>query len=293
VVGLGLRPRGERGPLERACIIDDSLRRFARPLMISRHLAFTEPWESWYSIDDGGTGLPDTSREQRTGGEVETLQLMKKAPLFDGVGERILRMISQRCVVKSYDPGEAILNETEPSSGLSVVLEGRVKLSKISQEGREQTLTVLAAGDPFGLCTAFASNDFPANVVLERSTILTIPGSLLQETAREEPLLLLNVIRILSGRLRETMDLVENIALKDLPQRIASFLLHEAAKKSCTQGCTIDIGMSHRELAKIVGATPEALSRALRRMSDEGVLKVEGRVIRLIDLEALKGLSGG
>ena len=219
---------------------------------------------------------------------------LRSTPLFQGLSEDLLETISRKALLRTYRAGEAVVNEEDPVRSLSVVLDGQVKLSKSSAEGREQTLTLLGPGDPFGLCTAFASNDFPASAVtLKKTTILTIPGSAVEDIVRQEPMLLLNIIRVLSLRLKETMSLVEALALKEIPQRVASFILHDLAKQDTGSQCSLELAITHRELAKIIGATPEALSRALKKMSEDGLLRVDGRMITVYDRKALKELADG
>jgi len=219
---------------------------------------------------------------------------LRSTPLFQGLSEDLLETISRKALLRTYRAGEAVVNEEDPVRSLSVVLDGQVKLSKSSAEGKEQTLTLLGPGDPFGLCTAFASNDFPASAVtLKKTTILTIPGSAVEDIVRQEPMLLLNIIRVLSLRLKETMRLVESLALKEIPQRVASFILHDLAKQDTGSQCSLELAITHRELAKIIGATPEALSRALKKMSEDGLLRVDGRMITVYDRKALKELADG
>jgi CRP-like cAMP-binding protein len=94
----------------------------------------------------------------------------------------------------------------------------------------------------------------------------------------KEPRLLVNIIRILSNRLRESMGLIESLSLKEIPQRLASFLIHALKGGDGKEGMNqLELTVTQRELAKILGATPEALSRALRKMSNAGVLAVDGR----------------
>lgn len=212
---------------------------------------------------------------------------------FQGLPEDILDRIARAATVRIYGAGEIIVNETEAIGSLSVILEGRVKLSKTSPEGKEQTLALLGRGDPFGLCTAFASREFPATVTaLERSTILTLGASVLQETAKKEPLLLFNIIRLLSERLVETMELAESLSLKSLPQRIATFILHHLSGQGPSREGPVHLSITHRELAKIVGATPEALSRAIRHLVEDGIIEIKGKEIRVHDWSALEELAG-
>jgi len=100
------------------------------------------------------------------------------------------------------------------------VTSGQLKLYKISSEGKEQTLSLLRSGNSFGICTAFATESFPANAMaIEESAVLIIPGELMEIVAKKEPALLLNIIQILSQRLKESMTFIESPALKEVPER--------------------------------------------------------------------------
>jgi len=175
-----------------------------------------------------------------------------------------------------------------------VVISGQLKLYRSSAEGKEQTLQLLGPGDPFGLCTAFATDSFPASAMaIVESAVLLIPGTIMETTARQEPALLLNIISILSQRLKDSMTLIESLALKEIPGRLASFLRHLLPKNAKSKNTVLELTISQRELAKILGATPEALSRALRKMAIDGILKTAGRIITVLDHKALEQLAEG
>jgi len=127
-------------------------------------------------------------------------------------------------------------------------------------------------------------------MALEDSAILTIPGPVIEAVARKEPSLLLNVISILSRRFKESMTLIESLSLKEIPQRLATFLVHALKNK---KGDRLELTITQRELAKILGSTPEALSRAIRKMNDRGILAAEGRTITVLDRKALEILAEG
>ncbi|PKN09342.1 MAG: Crp/Fnr family transcriptional regulator, partial [Deltaproteobacteria bacterium HGW-Deltaproteobacteria-5] len=159
---------------------------------------------------------------------------------------------------------------------------------------KEQTLQLLGPGDPFGLCTAFATDSFPASAMaIEKSAVLLIPGTVMEATARQEPVLLLNIIQILSQRLKDSMTLIESLALKEIPGRLASFLNHELLRNAADKKTIVELTLSQRELAKILGATPETLSRALRKMANDGILATAGRTITILDHKALEQLAEG
>jgi len=130
-------------------------------------------------------------------------------------------------------------------------------------------------------------------MAIEDSAVLLIPGTVMETTARQEPALLFNIIQILSQRLKDSMTLIESLALKEIPGRLASFLCQLLPKETANKKTSVELTISQRELSKILGATPEALSRALRKMANDGILSTAGRVITIFDRNALEQLAEG
>lgn len=225
---------------------------------------------------------------------MDILKQMQTLDLFQGVPTEKLRTLAERSRYRTYKAGEMFIGEADPAHAFYVIVTGQVKLYKSSPEGKEQTLYLLRPGDPFGMCTAFAIDSFPANAMaLEESGILMIPGPVMEAVAMSEPRLLLNIIQILSDRLKESMLLIESLSLKEIPERLASFLLHALTREGDRETDRLELTITQRELAKILGATPEALSRAVRKMSNAGILAMEGRTIRIPDRGALEVLAEG
>jgi len=218
---------------------------------------------------------------------------IRSVGLFSGIAPERLSALARQVTRRPFRTGEMIIGEAQPARAFYVILAGRVKLYKSSAEGKEQTLYVLGPGEPFGLCTAFAVESFPASAMaLEEGSLLVIPGPVIEEISRSEPSLLLNVIHVLSRRLKDSMALVESLSLMEIPQRLATYLMSLRDGEGPEEG-TAALPVTHRELAKILGATPEALSRAIRKMTDEGLLRSEGRIIRLLNRPALERLARG
>ena len=219
---------------------------------------------------------------------------IKDIGLFQGVSSEKIRLLAEQATYRKFKSGEMVIGETYPIRSFYVVISGQLKLYRSSAEGKEQTLQLLGPGDPFGLCTAFATDSFPASAMaIEEAAVLLIPGTVMEETARQEPALLFNIIQILSQRLKDSMALIESLALKEIPGRLASFLRHSLSKDTTNKNTAVELMISQRELAKILGATPEALSRALRKMANEGILSTAGRVITILDHKALEQLAEG
>lgn len=219
---------------------------------------------------------------------------IKDISLFHGVSSEKIKELAALAIYKKFRPGDMVIGESDPIRSFYVVISGQLKLYRSSVDGKEQTLQLLGPGDPFGLCTAFATDSFPASAMaIEESAVLLIPGTVMETAAVQEPVLLFNIIQILSQRLKNSMELIESLALKEIPERLASFLRHESAKNKADKNVVVKLTISQRELSKILGATPEALSRALRKMANEGILSTSGRSITILDHEALQQLAEG
>lgn len=213
--------------------------------------------------------------------------ILKTLPLFAGVPDEQLALLSDAARVRAYEAGEIIATEDENPRGFFMVVSGRVKLFKMSAEGREQTVYTFASGEPFCLCSVFEGERFPANAAaLEPSRVLVVPPDAFEAVARAEPSLLFNILLVLSRRLKEAMSLVESLSLKEVPQRVAAYLLQAPQR-----GGVVELPVTHRELAKIVGTTPESLSRSLKRMAGKGLVAVAGRRIEILDRDGLEDCS--
>ena len=225
---------------------------------------------------------------------MDTANQIKDISLFQGVSSEKIRLLAVQATCKKYKAGDLVIGESDPIRSFYVVISGQLKLYRSSVDGKEQTLQLLGPGDPFGLCTAFATDSFPASAMaIVDSAVLLIPGTVMEATARQEPALLLNIISILSQRLKDSMTLIESLALKEIPGRLASFLRHLLPKDSKNKNAAVELTISQRELAKILGATPEALSRALRKMANDGIISTAGRMITILDHKALEQLAEG
>lgn len=225
---------------------------------------------------------------------MDIIKQIQDIALFRGVSAENLKLLASRAIYKKFKSGELVIGETDQIRAFYVVIAGQLKLYKSSAEGREQTLSLLGTGDPFGLCTAFATDFFPASAMaIEESAVLIIPGELMETIAKKESTLLLNIIQILSQRLKDSMMLIESLALKEIPERLSAFLLHALSKDAGEIKNKLELTISHRELSKILGATPEALSRSLRKMSNDKILEVDGRVISILNRKAVEKLAQG
>lgn len=222
---------------------------------------------------------------------MDSNEVLKYIPLFQGLPDNHVKVLAGCAIEKNYSSGQTIFIDTQEHRALYLIVWGRVKIYKSAIDGREQTIFLFGPGEPFCL-TALADEFSPASAMaLADTRILMFPAEVLEDVARQEPSLLFNMLLVLSKRLKESLVLIESLSLKDIPERLAAFLVHSLKQKKDPD--VFDPGFSHRELAKILGATPETLSRVLRKLAAEGILSVEGRKIRIHDHAALEELTRG
>ena len=211
-------------------------------------------------------------------------------PLFNGLPEDQLLAIKQIAVEKKVNKGEAIFSEGDEGKGFFVVLEGRMKIYKVSAEGKEQILHIFGPGKPFGEVPVFAGQKFPANAqAISKGRLLFFRRAAFVKLITENPSLSLNMLAIMSSKLREFTIQIENLSLKEIPARLASYLIYLADQQQSDELVTLTI--SKGQLASILGTIPETLSRIFAKLSSQGLINVQGPKITLLDREGLEDLA--
>lgn len=190
----------------------------------------------------------------------------------------------------SFDKGETIFWEGEEGIGFYIVAQGMVKIYKVSSEGKEQILHIYGPGQPFGEVPVFAGKNFPANAqAVEKSRLLFLPRRAFIELISRQPSLALNMLAVLSMRLRQFTVQIENLSLKEVPGRLASYLIYLSDEQQSLRQVTLPI--SKGQLASLLGTIPETLSRIFSKMTTQGLITVQGATITIKDRPALDQLS--
>lgn len=213
-------------------------------------------------------------------------QALRQCLLFHGVQESQLVDIENIIVEKTVRRGEVIFFEGDEATGFYLVAEGKVKIFKMSVEGKEQILHIFGAGEPFGEVPVFNKHPFPANAVaLSTSRLLFFPRTKFVLLVQENPSIALNMLAMLSLRLRQFATQIEHLSLKEVPGRLAAYLLYLSQEQERRDQVVLDIPKG--QLASLLGTSPETLSRIFAKMTEDGVIQVQGKVIILVDMERL------
>lgn len=218
------------------------------------------------------------------------LDIVSTIPLFKGLPRDQLKDLTQIAVNKHFNKGEIIFSEGDEGNGFYVVVEGTVKVFKLSVEGKEQILHIFGPLEPFGEVPVFAGQDFPAHAeAIAESRLFFFPRDAFTNLIEQNPSLALNMLAVLSMRLRQFTVQVEHLSLKEVPGRLAAYLLYLSDKKDAER--SVDLDISKQQLASLLGTIPETLSRILARMTRQGLIEMDGRRIKIMDRPGLEELA--
>ncbi len=219
------------------------------------------------------------------------LQYIAACDLFNGLPEDQLEKIAEIAVTKKYGRGESIFFEGDDCDGFYMVAEGKVKIFKLSFTGKEQILHIFGTSEIFGEVPVFNGTPYPASAeTLAKSSLIYFPRKRFVDLITSYPSISLNMLAILSLRLRRFTTQIENLSLKEVPERLAGYLLYLMEEQENEKLVTLEI--SKGQLASLLGTIPETLSRIFAKMGDEGLIAVKGREIEIVDRDGLLDRAG-
>ena len=220
----------------------------------------------------------------------KVLDILSNSQLFGGLSEDHLKEISRISLDRHFNKGEMIFFDGDKGNGFYLVITGIVKVYKVSPEGKEQILHIVKEGETIGAVPVFSGKSFPANAqAISKSHLLFFSRTEFIKLITNNPSLTMNILAVLSMRLREFTIQIENLSLKEIPGRLAAYLLYRSEEQGSED--LIKLNISKLQLANILGTGPESLSRALGNMKNRKLIEVDGSNIRLVDRGALEALS--
>lgn len=214
--------------------------------------------------------------------------LLKNIPLFAGLGEADLVALQAIAKVREGQRGELLFSDGERAEGFFVVLEGKVKVYKLSAEGKERILHIVHPGGTFAEAAIFGNGLYPACAEsLVASKLLFLPKEGFLDLLADNSRIAINMIAGLSKFLRQFAQQIEELTFKDVPSRLASYLL-ELSKGRKT---LVELPISKSQLASNLGTVSETLSRTLRKLSDDDLIRVSGKRVEILDVGRLEELA--
>ena len=222
--------------------------------------------------------------------------LLRKSPLFAGLKEEDLRRIRSIAIPKKLVKKEVLFADGEEARGFYVILSGKVKLYKISSEGKEQILHIVVAPDAFAEAALFLGGTYPAFAeALTDTQLLFFPKRDFVQVIERNPQLSINMIVTLSQYLKRFTLLIEELSLKEVSSRIAKYLIDLSlkAEKEGKSPNEVELDLSKTQLASKLGTISETLSRTLAKMKARKIIDVKRNRILILDRKGLETLASG
>jgi CRP-like cAMP-binding protein len=218
----------------------------------------------------------------------DPLAPLRRHPYFASLPPRILGAVRTRVLTRSYDKGTLIYSEGDPSQGLYLVASGSVRIFKSSEEGKEQDLHHIIAGESFSDAAAFDGDPTIANAQpMEPSVILLVPRDALRDLMMQYPEIGLSVSRVLATRVRALSALAGELSLRHVVSRVCGVISRQPAVDS------VVVLPARHDLAAMIGTVREVATRALRHLQRLGVIQLEPRGrVRILDRRLLDQLAG-
>lgn len=223
---------------------------------------------------------------------MDIAQQISSIPLFNGLSEAQHSELAEIAIEKHFTRSQTIFTEGDEGEGFYIVISGRVKIFKMSPDGREQILHILGPGELFGEVPVFAGARFPANAqAMEESRVFYFSRNALIALIEKNPSIAMGMLSVLSRRLRMFASMIDDLSLKEVPGRLASYLLYLSNKEKGSENLELDI--TKGQLASLLGTIPETLSRILAKMSAQGIIESDGPRIKITDRQGLGDLASG
>jgi CRP-like cAMP-binding protein len=210
-------------------------------------------------------------------------------PICSGLGLESLAAIAHIATEKTYEKGQFIMQEGEKGDGFFLVLEGRVRVYKSSPSGREKVLLIAETGMTFAEDTLFGEGNFlEMAVALTKTQALLIPRQEFLILLENNPSLSFQVMEALSIWIKRLSYSLESDTFLSARNKTARFLYSLSNK---LQSNIIELPTKKKEIADQLGLAPETFSRALHEFSEQNIIQIERRKIKILDMDQLQELS--
>ncbi len=219
------------------------------------------------------------------------LEILKKIPFFSDMPEDDLEKIKSIVIDKKYSKRAHVFSEGQEADGFYFVNSGKVKIFKLSPEGKEHVLHICGAGEMFAEAAMFSGKAYPAYAeTIAESSLLFIQKKKFLELIKNDPEISIKMLGALSTKLRKFAATIEDLSLKEVSARLARYLIELADKNKSNK---FKLDMKKTDLALKLGTVSETLSRTLKKLKDKGVIDSDKNQITALDMESLNEIANG
>jgi CRP/FNR family transcriptional regulator, cyclic AMP receptor protein len=223
--------------------------------------------------------------------EVNSDTLLKRVPLFSSLSQQEFAFLTSHLVQRKYADGELIFSEGDPCAGLYVVRAGNVRIFKSSAGGREQVLSIDGPGSSIAELPVFDGGNYPASAqAINDCSLFFFSRQDFQSLCLQYPQVALKVLKVIGGRLRRLVGIIEELSFTTVRHRLIALLVRLGKTEGVRSGDTVALTLpfNNSELAAQIGTVRELISRNLSRLQSEGLIEVDNRELKIRSLKRLQ-----
>jgi CRP/FNR family transcriptional regulator len=215
---------------------------------------------------------------------------IRDAPLLARLPDDDLKALAARGRVRRFNAGATLFHEGDPGDAIYVVVDGRIRMSRLSGGGTEATLALIGPGDCTGELSLFDGRPRSATATAMQATrTFVVSRDDFVDWIRERPGASLALLETLSLRLRRTNEIVTDLVFLDLPHRLAKHLLSLAASHADGPNARRPrLQVTQSELASMLGVSRESVNKQLNQFSRDGWITISRGAVIIDDAEALR-----
>jgi CRP-like cAMP-binding protein len=244
----------------------------------------------------GEMTLSYNSKQQPENGKEKTEEhnnFLKQVPIFSELDDNTLDQIAKAGTKKNFSKDSVVLLEHESGSALFVIISGKVKVSRVSNDGKEVILTILNDSDFFGEMAILDGLSRSANIIaMKDSELFIIRGNEFIDLLYNNPKISTALLTVLVQRLRAADMKIKSLSIKDAEGRVASAILQLADDTGKIKHGAVEIEKLplQYDLANMAGTSRETISRTLHSFSKRGYVELQGSKLRILDYAKFKEL---
>jgi CRP-like cAMP-binding protein len=224
------------------------------------------------------------------------IEELKQADLFSRLENSELDDLVAIARTRRLESGDILFSAGDQAKGFYVLLAGKVKLYKISPDGKEYILRVVGGGQTFAEAAAFSGLAYPVFAEsMSQCRLVYFDADDFRNLIQKSPQLALNMIATMALLLQSLNQKIEDLSLREVGARLCRHLLSRARhqQSEAKDGTTLQLETTKSALAASLGTISETLSRTFKKLQNRGILQVEGSSVTLLDCKQLEEIADG
>ena len=210
----------------------------------------------------------------------EYINIFKNIPVFENLSDEELMYLMEIVIYKEYPKNYTIVRHNDIGDAMYVIINGKVKVSLFSENGREVILDIIEKGGFFGEMSILDKMPRSANVItMDKTETIMIKRNDFMNLLNRYPNISINIMKELVTRLRKADDVINSLSIHDVLGRISRFItrIFISNEIPLVDGAEVDFNFTHKDIAARVGTTRESVTRALNKMLENRIINMEGK----------------